>query len=181
MGHRSIKCSLFSSHHSTVGDVNDAFHSLAHTILLSLAASLNRFFLITLLFEKSRANQARRISSPTRTLIAVIFLLSLFFFANFRQLPGSAVTPWLMPAVHTAWVLQGTFCVEPARARFLYWLIRFDRNSTGFKWYFTVNMWAETAAPKLGLPGGLDGVLGVYGPREKNFSSSSRSYVISSI
>lgn len=84
MGHRSIKCSLFSSHHSTVGDVNGAFHSLAHTILLSSAASLNRFFLITLLFEKSRANQARRISSPTRTLIAVIFLLSLFFFCKFQ-------------------------------------------------------------------------------------------------
>ena len=45
-----------------------------------------------------------------------------------------------------------------------------DRTSAAFKFYFTVNMFAETAAPSWDPPAGLDGVLGVYGPTVRNSS-----------
>lgn len=72
----------------------------------------------------------------------------------------------MLPELYTACAQSGTFCEEP-RARLLYGLIKFDRNSTEFKRYFTVNMYTETAAPKLGLSGVLDGVLRLYGPSEE--------------
>lgn len=73
------------SRHVKVGDINGALHFLTHTFLIcSTVSSLSRFLVITLLcFWNSRANQAWRMSSPTRTLKAVIFLLSLLFFFSF--------------------------------------------------------------------------------------------------
>lgn len=100
--HRGLLQVIFSvkwapvSRRVKVGDINGALHFLTHTFLIcSTVSSLSRFLVITLLcFWNNRANQAWRMTSPTRTLKAVIFLLSLLFFffflsqIFFRQLPG---------------------------------------------------------------------------------------------
>lgn len=131
------------------------------------------------LCENSRANQAWRMSSPTRTF-------------NSRDI--SFVTPFLCQEIQTncqAWRRQPDCRLHYTQHVFSQVLsVRsqergsymglYDRNSEGFKCYFTVTVWTEMAASNMGLPGLLGGVLRFYEPTEKYLISSFHSYVVTS-
>lgn len=134
IGHLSVKRVLFLvmlKRHSWRGQRCTSLFNPRIPPFFDSVGSQWIFLNYSLLCENSRANQAWRMSSPTRTFNSrdISFVAPFFFVSrNSDKLPGLAATAWLSAALHTACVQPGTFCEKP-REGLLHGLIRFDRNS----------------------------------------------------